>query len=714
MAPLFSLLVALAATGALAVTPEQMISAPRRSDAVPNPSGDIAFFHTQSYSFEDEEWDEGWQLLDLKTGNITDLGLNASEVSEIAWLPSTETGIIYINGTNEDTPGGVSIWISDALNPSESTLAASLPAPFSGLKVAKTSSGDISFVVNSLAYPNGTAYNEELAVTPSHTGRLYSNIYPRHWDQWLTKNRQAVFAGTLKSNASSTPTLRNLLQDLNFTVTRPESPVQPFGDLGDYDISPDGKTVAFLTKAPELPKANTTASYIYLVPVDGSAEPVAINGPVTDAQEAGIRGASGIPRFSPDGTKLAFAQMEEVDYESDRNQLYVVDVSGATASNWRGLANEWDRSVGSIVWARDGESIYVHAEDAGITKLFNIPLDAADNFVPKNLTGVDNVIAFATLPNNSFIVSSNSVWSSRDFYTLTNGTKNLLFSSTTADPELAGLGPHTYSEFYYDGADEGVRLQAHIIRPSNFTAGKKYPLAYIIHGGPQTMNTNAWSTRWNFQVWADQGYVVVAPNPTGSSGFGKLLTDRIQNNWGGTPYDDIVLGWEYIRDHLSDFIDVENGIEAGASYGGFMTNWIQGHDFGRNFKALVTHDGVSNTLADYASEELWFIQRDMNGTIWDDRANYERWNPLDHISNFSTPHFVVHNTLDYRLPESDGLALFNILQEIGVPSRFLNFPDENHWVLKPKNSLFWHQSIFNWINHYSGVGGSLNDEAVGE
>ncbi|KAF2174937.1 hypothetical protein K469DRAFT_703963 [Zopfia rhizophila CBS 207.26] len=713
-----SILVALAASGVVAITPEQMLGAPRRSEAVPNPSGEIAYFSVSQYSFQEQSSSSAWKLLDLKTGDIKDLALNGSEVSEIVWLPGTETGIIYLNGTNEETPGGVSLWIGDALNPSESSLVASLNAPFSGLKVANTSSGDLHFLVNSLAYPNGTAYNPELAPKPRNTGQLYSNIYPRHWDTWLTKERYAVFAGTLSGNSSyslAQPGLRNLLQGINFTVTRPESPVQPFGGSGDYDISPDGEVIAFLSKATHLNKANYTASYIYLGPFDGSEVPAPINGPDSEADDEGHKGASAVPTFSPDGSKLGYLQQDGIEYESDRWKLYVVDISedGVSASNWHGIASEWDRSPDSIHWAPDGKSVFVSAEDFARTRIFNIPLNASNSFTPKNLTGVTSVSAYSVLPDSSLLVSASGIWTSRDYYiTSIDGSPKILFSSTKVDPELAGLGPEHYDEFFYTGS-LGVQLHALVVKPTNFVANKTYPLAYIIHGGPQGSNGNVWSTRWNFQVWADQGYVVVAPNPTGSTGFGQELTDAIQNNWGSYPYEDIVLGWEYIDANLS-YVDTENGIEAGASYGGFMTNWIQGHDLGRKFKALVTHDGVSNTLADYASEELWFIQHDNNGTIWDDRENYERFNPLDHILNYSTPHFIVHNTLDYRLPESDGLALFNILQSRGVPSRFLNFPDENHWVLDPENSLFWHQEIFNWINYWSGVGGPLDDNAIGQ
>ncbi|PSN61701.1 hypothetical protein BS50DRAFT_578221 [Corynespora cassiicola Philippines] len=717
MARYLGIATALAATGVFAITPEQMLSAPRRGVASPAPNGEIALLTTTQYSFEEQSTSVAWQVLDLKTGNISDSGLT-SDVNEVVWLPGTETGIIYINGTNEQVPGGVTIWIGDLKKPSESTLVASLDAPFSGLKVANTSSGNLNFLVNSLAYKNGSAYNPELVPKPRHTGQLYENIYPRHWDTWLTPERYAVFAGTLLANSSyglAHTGLRNLLHGINYTATRPETPVQPFGDAGDYDISPDGAVYAFLSKATHLNKANYTASYIYVGPFDGSALATPFNGPDSEASEAGHQGASGQPTFSPDSSKLAYVQQDEDYYESDRWQLYVIDVaSDAATSNLKPLTAGWDRSVSSIHWAPNGESIYVSAEDYAITRAFNVPLSADESFVPKNLTAVTSVTGFSVLADETLLVSSTSVWTSRDYYLLaTDGTKTGLFSATDVDAELAGLGPHTYSEFFHNGSlpDFDQQLHALVVKPSNYVANKTYPLAFIIHGGPQGANSNAWSTRWNWQVWADQGYIVIGPNPTGSTGFGQYLTDAIQGNWGSYPYEDLVLAYEYAKENFPE-IDFENGIAAGASYGGYMTNWIQGHALGREFKALVTHDGISNTLGAYSSEELWFIRHDYNGTVYESDA-YNTWNPMNHIANWSTPQFVVHNTLDYRLPESDGLALFNILQSKGIPSRFLNFPDENHWVLKAENSLFWHQEIFNWINHYS-KGEEFDTLAIGE
>lgn len=701
---------ALAATGAFAITPELLLSTVRRGAADPSPDGSVALFSYSQYSFEKHgSAGSGMNLIDLKTGEITPSGLNASEINEVVWLPGTETGIIYINGTNEEIPGGVTLWVGDMKTPNASTMVASLDAPYSGLKVAKAASGDWHFLVNCMAYPNGTAVNPETEVTPHSTARYYSDVYVRHWDTWLTKNRYAVFAGTLAANSSYAVAgagMRNLNHGINFTTTQPETPVQPFGDASDYDISPDGSLYAFISKAPQLNKANYTASYVYVGAFGSSEAPVAFNGPDSEAAKAGHQGASGQPSFSADSSKLAYVQQDEDYYESDRWILYTVDVavegSGAAVSNWKSLSAGFDRWVqGPLTWADNDQCIYATAEDYARVKVFKFPIDASESFVPEPLTSNTSVSNFNILPDGSLFVTASAIWTPTEYYISTNGTKKSLFNAAEVDPNLAGLGAHTVSEFFFNGSNPELKQQLHsmVVKPTNYQKNKTYPLAFIVHGGPQGSNGNVWSNRWNPQTWADQGYIVVAPNPTGSTGFGQYLTDSIQGNWGSWPYEDLVNAWNYVNENLAD-VDTENGIEAGASYGGYMTNWIQGHDLGRKFKALVTHDGISNTEAAWATEELWFIRHDYNGSVWDSDA-YSKWNPQNHVTNWSTPHFVVHNTKDYRLPESDGLSMFNILQARGVPSRFLNFPDENHWVLKQENSLVWHTEIFNWINHFS-------------
>ncbi|OAL54495.1 hypothetical protein IQ07DRAFT_596001 [Pyrenochaeta sp. DS3sAY3a] len=720
MARYLSIATALAASGAFALTPELLLSTVRRGAADPSPDGSVALFSWSQYDFEEHGGNSGLNLIDLKTGEVTPSGLNNSEINEVVWLPGTETGIIYINATNEEIPGGVTLWIGDIKSPNTSTLVASLDAPYNGLKVANTSSGDIHFLVNNLAYPNGTAVNPETEVAPHHTGRFYSDIYPRHWDHWLDKNRYNVFAGVLSSNGSYSLAgtgLRNLNHGVNWTTTRSETPIQPFGDLSDYDISPDGSIYAFVSKAPELNKANYTASYTYVGSFASSEVAVAFNGPDSEAYKAGHKGASGQPSFSADSSKLAYVQQDEDYYESDRWILYTVDVkvegTGVAVSNWKSLSAGFDRWVqGPIIWAEDGESVYATAEDYARVKVYNFPIDADEKFVPEPLTSNTTTVSYAVLPDSSLFVTGSAIWSPTEYYLITNGTKKTLFDAVLVDENLRGLGSHTFSEIFFNGSNPEHKqpLHAIVVKPSNFVENKTYPLVFYIHGGPQGSWANGWSNRWNAQVWADQGYVVVAPNPTGSTGFGQFLIDSIQGEWGSWPYEDLVNAWKYIDSEL-DFVDTEHGIAAGASYGGYMTNWIQSNDLGRKFKALVTHDGISNTEAAWTSEELWFIRHDYDGNIWDSPA-YKKWNPQNHIANWSTPQFIIHNTLDYRLPESDGLALFNILQAKGVPSRFLNFPNENHWVLKQENSLFWHTEIFNWINHYS-KGEKLDDVPAG-
>lgn len=489
-------------------------------------------------------------------------------------------------------------------------------------------------------------------------------------------------------------------------MTYAESPLDLDG-AGDYDLAPDGSSLVFLTKDISLSLANYTSSQIYWVPFSGSAADAVPINPRGGTKYPEAQGASGGATFSPSGKHIAYYQMNGISYESDRNILYVAEVNPNNFHVKR-VAGDWDRSPDSVAWSKDSKALFVAAPDLGRERIFPIPLSATDSYVPTNITdeGVPN--GFHVLPDNTILVSDSKIWSSQDIYRITpeGEVTDVYFQANKVDKELSGLGPEDVSEFYFSTNSTDEKLQSWIIYPKDFDAKKTYPLAFISHGGPQGAHFNSWSTRWNYKVWADQGYVVIAPNPTASSGWGQNLTDAIQGRWGSYPYWDLVHAWLYVNETLP-YVDTENGVEAGASFGGYMTNWIQGHELGRWFKALVTHDGSTSTLNQYASEELWFMDHDFNGTFDQTSLSpgspYYDWNPLRYVDNWATPHFVVHNELDYRLPVSDGILLFNLLQVRGVPSRFLTFPDENHWVLNPENSLVWHTEIFRWINYYSGI-----------
>ncbi|PGH12306.1 hypothetical protein AJ79_04372 [Helicocarpus griseus UAMH5409] len=692
----------------LAMTPEQLLSAPRRSEAIPNPSGELAVFSVSQYSFEKHDTVKSdWNLLNLKTGEISLLS-NDGNVSEIIWLGEKDTNIMYMKESSE-VQGGVELWASDVKDFGKGQKAATFPGPVHGLKAVKTRSGEINFVLYGQSTSDGKLYNPQQAETPLSSARIYDSIYVRHWDTWLTPEFNAVFSGTLRRGYNDAYFFDGKLNNLVAPVKYAESPYPPFGGAADYDLSPDGKTVAFMSKAPELPKANYTTSYIYVVPHDGSSVASPINGPKSSVAADGIRGASSGPVFSPDSKKLAYLQMEEDIYESDRKIIYIANLRNGKIVS---VADKWDRSPDTIKWTPDGKGFYASAEDRAYGRLFSIPADARSDFEPKNFTNDGIVSSFYFLKNSrSVLTTSSTTWTSVRYSIATPGKEpNVLFSANEHDKELEGLGPGDIEEFYAEG--NWTKVHSWIVKPEGFSPDKKYPLALLIHGGPQGSWGDSWSTRWNPKVFADQGYVVVAPNPTGSTGFGEEFCDRIQNDWGGAPYEDIVKVWEHVKENF-DYIDTDNGVALGASFGGFMVNWIQGKPLGRKFKALASHDGTFVAEAKISTEELWFMQRDFNGTLWDNRENYERFDPAasENIKQFATPMLVIHSDLDFRLPVSEGLALFNVLQERGVPSRFLNFPDENHWVIQPENSLVWHQQVIGWINKYSGIAES-NPDAV--
>jgi dipeptidyl aminopeptidase/acylaminoacyl peptidase len=394
----------------------------------------------------------------------------------------------------------------------------------------------------------------------------------RHWDTYITQERYAVFAGSLTASGSSYDfdgEMTNLLAGLDYSVTRPETPVQPYGGTGDYDLSPDGSTVAFLTKAPELSKANYTASYIYLVPHDGSSDPQQLNGPGSSAPSA-AQGASGGPTFSPDGKWIAYFQQDGISYESDRSKIYVADVESGDINP---VAENWDSSAAVIKWSHNCDHLYVASDYWGSTRLFIIPADAGADYKPTNITGDTSVSDYYVLPGGDALVSANAVWSSFNLYTVTpDGDMSYLYQANEEDENLAGLGPEDIEWAWYEGT-LGDQQQAIIVKPEGFDPSQTYDFIFYVHGGPQGYTGNVWSSRWNLKTWADQGYVLFGPNPTGSTSYGQDLTDRIQGKWGSWPYEDLVLAHEWACSNLA-YINCSNAVAAGASYGGYMMNWV--------------------------------------------------------------------------------------------------------------------------------------------
>ncbi|KAG9236498.1 dipeptidyl-peptidase-like protein V precursor [Amylocarpus encephaloides] len=688
--------------GARRFTPEVLLSAPRRSAATPSPDGTAALFTVTAYSFQTQKKTSEIRVLDIKTGR-TKLLVNDAAASEPTWL-GFDSCVAWLKGAEKGTTELYSVSLD--FPDDKPQLLKTFPGSVSNLKVAAIDSDTIAVAVTGLATPNGKLYNSEMAEKPKSTGRVYSKLFVRQWDAYITENKSSIFYTTVSKSPgikklSATP-LHNALAGQAVSL---ESPVPPFGGSGDFDISKNG--LAFVAKDPKLDPANHTKTDLYYIPLRTFTEtrsppPLIINA-------GNLKGYSASPVFSPNAKSVAFTRMKSDQYESDKPRLLllpdITDLSNVQEFyETKDGEGKWDLRPESIAWSKDGEELYVTAEENGRGKLFKLPASPRlANDLPEALTDDGTVSDFKVLPNNELFLSSTSLVDNSIYSILDpkNPKKKVIVSSNSKGGKTFGLSQGQVDEFWYQGAED-YSVHAWVVKPSFFKKGEKYPLAYLIHGGPQGAWNESWSTRWNPAVFAEQGYVVVTPNPTGSTGYGMAFQNGIRDHWGGRPYLDLVKGFEYIEQNLP-YVDTSRAVALGASYGGYMVNWIQGHPLGRKFQALVTHDGVFSTLNQYASEELFFPHHDFGGTLWDARENYEKWDPAAHLKNWATPHFIIHNELDYRLPISEGLAPFNVLQTKGIPSKFLTFPDENHWVLKPENSLVWHREVLGWINKYSGI-----------
>ncbi|KAI0189020.1 prolyl oligopeptidase [Astrocystis sublimbata] len=686
-------------------TPEVLLSAPRRGPAIPNPSGKLALYTVSQYSFETHSKKTAIKLLDISSGHSTELFDNAA-YGEPTWI--TKHHFIFVDNTSDEYAVS-KLMLADALRPgSHPHVLESFKCSISNLKAKYVGNGDIALAFTAPTTASGDMHDALNEKKPLSTARVYSSLFVRHWDSYVSKQTDAVFYGAVQKNEKSG---KYELQGSGFVNalagTKLECPVPSFGGASDFDIGKRG--LVFLSKDPSINPAMWTKTDVYFVPLETFTEEEPPKPQMVKTGE--LQGYSASPTFSRDGNKLAFTRMRHNQYESDKTRLMLIP-------NIRDLSNVqefyktedgkggWDLRPDSIAWSKDDTELYVTAEEKGRNLLFKLPsspLEAKE--LPQPLTHEGFVTSFQSLSSGDgrLLVTSTSLTENSLYSILDPGSSEdkVLLSSASKEGRRLGLSRSQFQEFWFKGAGD-YQSHALVMTPSDFDPKKKYPLAFLIHGGPQGAWGDSWSTRWNPAIFAEQGYVAVMPNPTGSTGYGQQYVDDIALDWGGRPYNDLVNCFEHIAEHMP-FVDTNNAVALGASYGGYMINWIQGHPLGRKFKALVCHDGIFNTLADWSTEELFFVMHDMGGTPWENRELFGKWDPSAFVSEWATPQLVIHSELDYRLPISEGLAAFNALQTRGVPSKFLMFPDENHWVLKPENSLVWHKEVLGWINKYTGL-----------
>jgi dipeptidyl aminopeptidase/acylaminoacyl peptidase len=514
----------------------------------------------------------------------------------------------------------------------------------------------------------------DAAVANKVTARSYDGIFVRHWDTWGNHTRNNLFVATLGPDGRAGTPL-NLSRTLDADV-----PSRPDGDDEEFTFSPDGKKIVFSARVAGREEPWSTNFDLYEVSTSGDPAPknLTADNPAWDTQ----------PVFMANGD-LAWLAMKRPGFEADRFGIMVKSRGGV-----REVAPQWDRSVSHLGLSRDGRTLLATASDIGQAPLFAI--DPKTGRVSP-LSGAGTVAEFAPAARGNVVIW-HDLATPPDLYLIPpKGERRRLTQVNAARLGARALG--AFEQFSFKGWNDET-VYGYTVKPPGAEPGRQYPIAFIVHGGPQVSFQNQWNWRWNAQVYAARGFGVVFIDFHGSPGYGQAFTDSISQHWGDRPFEDLQKGFAAaVAKH--NWLDGKRACSLGASYGGYMQNWIAGH-WPDGFRCIVNHAGIFDTRTMYyTTEELWFTEWENGGTYYDHPEIHERFNPAHDVKNWRTPMLVTHGEKDFRVPYSQGLATFTALQRRGVESRLVMFPDENHWVLKPANSIYWYGTVLDWLEAHT-------------
>lgn len=553
---------------------------------------------------------------------------------------------------------------------------------YSGVSGAELSIDQNNLLFSSKVYADCTTQEcnekKDLERTESKVkAEIFTELMYRHWNDWRGPKISHLFMLDIE---------KNIYTDLILN-SKSDIPPLALGSSKDFSFSPTGTEVAFAMN-PDSILATSTNNEIFtinLVDVEGNNKT-----PYTKISLS--KGNDNHPVYSPNGKYLAYCSMERAGFEADKQRIMLYNRITKETIN---LTGNYDLSAGQILWSKDSKSIYFTAANKIYNSIFKIEVASKlISTVIESVVAADLQLSYdgktlyfknqkSTLPHEIFAVNTDK----SNFRKITDVNGKL----------LSTIEMNNVETFWCEGAEE-AKVQSIILKPPFFDSSKKYPMMFLIHGGPQGHWEDDFHYRWNLQMFAAQGYVVVATNPRGSTGYGQKFTDEISGDWGGKPYVDLMNSYDYAVNNFS-FIDKENTFASGASYGGYMINWIEGHT--DRFNALVCHAGVFNLTSMYGTtEELWFPEWENGGAPWENRDLYEKWSPHMFVENFKTPILVVHGAFDFRVPFGQAMELFTALQKMKVESKMLYFPDEYHFVTKPQNAKLWWNSIYEWLDQH--------------
>lgn len=657
------------------LTVQDLAALDRLADPVVSPDGSkVAFVIREADLEADRGRTDIWTLDLTETGPAPQrLTENAENQSQPQWS-ADGSSVYYLSSQS----GSSQVWRMPAAG-GAAVMVTDYPVDITNFRLSPEG-GRIAFTADvfpGCADLQCTADRLDSAEGDDRTGMVFDRMFIRHWDAWEDGRRSALFTTNLGEGAGPAVEVTG---DLDGDV-----PSVPFGGRGEFTFSPDGGTLYFALREAGDSEPWSTNLDIFSVPADGSAAPANLT--------ADRDGTDTNPVVSPDGSTLAWLSMERAGYESDQTELTLMDLeSGET----RIVTGGWDRSLSDIVFTPDGESVITTAGDLGTHPLFRIDLASGKvTNITEGLSASSPVIA-----GDRIVFSQESLAAPADLYSIPLGGGEVTQLTNINGEALSGVEMAEYEQFSFEGA-EGDTVYAYVMKPVGFQEGQSYPIAFLIHGGPQGSFSEGWSYRWNPQTYAAAGYGVVMVDFHGSSGYGQDFMDSINQDWGGKPLEDLQKGLQAATDRY-EWLAEDDACALGASYGGYMINWIAGN-WADRFDCLVNHDGLFDLRSFYyTTEELWFPEWDFGGPYWRNEEVYERWNPVNYVENWRTPMLVIQGLKDFRVPEGQGIAAFTALQRKGVPSRLLVYPDENHWVLGPANSIQWHETVLGWLDGYLG------------
>ncbi|MFO7891614.1 MAG: S9 family peptidase [bacterium] len=648
-------------------TVHDMLAMHRISDPQLSPDGKLIVFTLRKTDMKANKgrtdlWivgTDGKGLQQLTTHNENDWSPRWSKCSKRIWFLSSRSGSVQVWSININ--GGEAVQVTD------------LPLNVANLKVSPAS-GYIAFTMQVFpdkGCPENTKKKLDETKNQKVSGRIYETTFIRHWDTWEDGRRSHLFVMNCKDRKSI-----NLMKGMDA-----DTPSKPFGGPEEITFTPDGKGLIFTAKDVGDKAPWSTNFDLFYVPIDGSQEPECI----TSDNEAWDTQ----PVFSPDGKTLAYLAMSRPGYESDR---YRIMLRSWPDGKTRVLTENWDRSPSSICWSPDSKKIFSTAANLGQRSLFAIDVESGEvEIIVRN----GNIGSIA-IGKDRIIFGRDDLKSPVELFSVKLSGDDMRSITDINKDNVSQARMGNYEQFTFKGWND-EKVYCYVVKPVDFDPSNKYPVAFLIHGGPQGSFGNHFHYRWNPQAYTGAGYAAVMVDFHGSVGYGQDFCDAIRGDWGGKPLIDLQKGLKAALDKFS-WMDKDRVGALGASFGGFMINWIAGN-WPDRFKCLVNHDGnLDERFAYYATEELWFPEWDHNGTPWENPEGYEKYNPVNYVENWKTPMLIIHGAEDFRVVETQGMAAFNALQRLGIPSKFLYFPDENHWVLQPHNSVQWHETVIAWLD----------------